>query len=181
MTPALPLPDAPPAEALVLAPDNVPTGTSAASGIVAMSRDACLALLARQRLCVMACVDDALPYALPMFYGLDAERGTVVLGISEGRKTRALDANGAISIVVTETGPGDEWASVLVRGRAEVVTDAAEREAAVRMLMAHNRRPERSAGTAGDGSPPAAPPKRHSGGRIVRVADAEIAGREKRG
>lgn len=161
-----------PADALVLDPDNVPSGSSAASGITALGAEACLEVLRRQRLCVVAVVDDGLPYALPMFYGLEPESGCVVLGVSDGRKTDALDANPALTLVVTETGPGDAWRSVLVTGRAEVVTDPAERAAAVRALMAHNRRPEREAG--------APPPRRHSGGRIVRVAEARVAGREKR-
>ena len=165
----------PPAPMPALDPDNVPSGSSAASGVTALPLDACLALLRRQRLCVVAMVDDGLPYALPMFYGLDVERESLVLGISEGRKTRALDAGGAITVVVTETGPGDAWRSVVVHGRAEAITEAAEREAAVRALMAHNRRTERAeAAPASD-----APRRRHAGGRIIRIGEAVIAGREK--
>lgn len=172
------------APAMTSDPRNVVRGTSAASGIVALDDAECRALLARQRLCILACVDDGLPYALPMFYGYAPESGALFLGISEGRKTEVLDANPHLMLTVTETGPGDTWRSVLVTGTAEWVAPGPERDAAVRALMAHNRRPERAAGASADGASadgaaPAAPPRRHGTGRILRVADMVLAGRAK--
>jgi nitroimidazol reductase NimA-like FMN-containing flavoprotein (pyridoxamine 5'-phosphate oxidase superfamily) len=152
-----------------------PSGTSAAYGIVALDADECRAVLAEQRLCVIAITDGAEPYAIPLFYGFDGE--TVFLGISEGKKTRILDENPRVCVSVNDIGPGDAWRSIMVAGRAEVVTDAAERERAVQVLMSHNRRADRPQPPK---DPSAPPPRRHSGGRIIKVADAEITGRGKR-
>ena len=77
-------------------------------------------MLARQRLCVVSVVDDGEPYAVPVFYGFDGE--TLYLGTSEGRKTRALDANSRVYVVVTEVGPGDAWRSVAIAGRAPTMS-----------------------------------------------------------
>ena len=126
-------------------------------------------MLERQRLCVVSVVDDSEPYAVPVFYGFDGT--TLYLGTSEGRKTRALDANSRVYIVVTEVGPGDAWRSVAIAGRARTLTDPAERQAAIEVLVAHNRRIR-----ATDAPRDAAPPRR-AGGRVLRVDDAVITGR----
>ena len=126
-------------------------------------------MLARQRLCVVSVVDDGEPYAVPVFYGFDGE--TLYLGTSEGRKTRALDANSRVYVVVTEVGPGDAWRSVAIAGRAHTITDSAARQAAIDTLVAHNRRVR-----AADARQSAAPPRR-SGGRVLRIEDAVITGR----
>ena len=152
-------------------------GTGAlAGGMVELDRAECLAILASQRLGVLALTDGTAPYAVPLFYGFDGE--TVFLGTSEGRKTALIDANPRVCMSVAETGPGDAWRSVLVSGRATVVSDPAERERGIQVLMAHNRRPDRpQPSPAEDGT---APRRRHSGGRILRIDDAEITGRAKR-
>ena len=137
----------------------------------------CRALLHRQRLCVVSVVDGNSPYAVPVFFGFDGE--TVYLGVMEGRKTRALDANARVCIVVTEVASDDTWRSVIVEGAARVLTDLAERGSAVQTLIAHNRR------VAGrplpnDGTGAGSPRHRHTGGRILRVEEGRISGREKR-
>ncbi len=158
-------------------PRNVVSGASAASGVEAMSLDECHALLTRQRLAILCTVDGDVPYAVPMFYGFDAASGALVLGISEGHKTRVMDENPNVSVVVTEVGGGDAWRSVVVRGRAAWVTEPEERAEAVRLLMAHNRRPERQQPPAAGAQP--SPARRHGGGRIMRVDDALVSGRAK--
>ena len=137
----------------------------------------CRALLHRQRLCVVSVVDGEQPYAVPVFYGFDGE--TIYLGVMEGRKTRALDANAYVCIVVTEVAPDDTWRSVIVEGVARGLMDAAEREAAARVLIAHNRR---VAGRSTPGDQTDADParRRHPGGRMLRVDRPRISGREKR-
>lgn len=144
-------------------------------GIVALDDAGCRELLRRQRMCVMAVVDGDEPYAVPLFFGFDGE--TMYLGIAEGRKTRALDARPRVCIVVTEVGPGDDWASVQVAGTATVLADAGDRRRAIEVLIAHNRRPER---LAPDGSPPPPPPPPRTGGRLLRIDDAVITGRARR-
>lgn len=155
---------------------------AAASGIVDMDLAECFELLASQRLGILAMADGDQPYAIPMFYGFDG--AAVYLGISEGRKTRALDANPRLCLTVTEVGPGESWRAVVVSGQASWVTDGEERLSAIEVLMAHNRRftparesPGVASANAGGG---AAPPRRHSGGRLMRIAQATITGRAKR-
>jgi uncharacterized protein len=152
-------------------PDEHASGATVAPpprAIVSLSDAECRAVLERQRLCVVSVVDDGEPYAVPVFYGFDGH--TLFLGVAEGRKTRALDVSAAVYIVVTEVGPGDAWRSVAIAGRARTLVDAAERQAAIDVLVAHNRR-VRSASLEGT------PPPRRSGGRVLRIEDAVVTGR----
>jgi nitroimidazol reductase NimA-like FMN-containing flavoprotein (pyridoxamine 5'-phosphate oxidase superfamily) len=152
-------------------PDEHASGATVAPpprAIVPLSDAECRAVLERQRLCVVSVVDDGEPYAVPVFYGFDGH--TLFLGVAEGRKTRALDVSARVYIVVTEVGPGDAWRSVAIAGRARTLVDAAERQAAIDVLVAHNRR-VRSASLEGT------PPPRRSGGRVLRIEDAVVTGR----
>ncbi len=117
----------------------------------------------------MSVVDGAEPYAVPVFYGFDGE--TLFLGTSEGRKTRALDANPRVYILVTEVGPGDSWRSVAIAGRARTVTAEAERRDAMDVLVAHNRRVRALEGA------PSAQPRRAGSGRVVRIESPLVTGR----
>jgi nitroimidazol reductase NimA-like FMN-containing flavoprotein (pyridoxamine 5'-phosphate oxidase superfamily) len=153
-------------------PDEHASGATVAPpprAIVPLSDVECRAVLERQRLCVVSVVDDGEPYAVPVFYGFDGQ--TLFLGVAEGRKTRALDVSAAVYIVVTEVGPGDAWRSVAIAGRARTLVDAAERQAAIDVLVAHNRR-VRSSDPPRDGPPP-----RRTGGRVLRIEDAVVTGR----
>ena len=152
-------------------PDEHASGATVAPpprAIVPLSDAECRAVLERQRLCVVSVVDDGEPYAVPVFYGFDGQ--TLFLGVAEGRKTRALDVSGRVYIVVTEVGPGDAWRSVAIAGRARTLVDAAERQAAIDVLVAHNRR-VRAASLEGT------PPPRRTGGRVLRIEDAVVTGR----
>ena len=152
--------------------ESSPSGSAVAAPprvIVTLSNAECRAVLERQRLCVVSVVDGAEPYAVPVFYGFDGD--TLYLGTSEGRKTRALDANARLYIIVTEVGPGDAWRSVGIAGRARTLTDEAERQRAVDVLVAHNRRVR-----AADG-PQQSAPQRRTGGRVLRIEDAIVSGR----
>jgi nitroimidazol reductase NimA-like FMN-containing flavoprotein (pyridoxamine 5'-phosphate oxidase superfamily) len=137
--------------------------------IVTLSDDQCREVLARQRMCVVSVVDGTEPYAVPVFYGFDGD--DLYLGVAEGRKTRALDVNARVYIVVTEVGPGDAWRSVAVSGRARMLVQPDERQEAIAVLVAHNRRLRTSAAE----SP--APPRRPAGGRVIRVEEAVVTGR----
>ena len=154
-------------------PDESASGTGVvappARVIVPLGDAECRAVLDRQRLCVVSVVDGAEPYAVPVFYGFDG--ATLYLGTSEGRKTRALDVNPSVYIVVTEVGPGDSWRSVAVAGRAHTLTEPVDRQRAIDVLVAHNRR-LRPVDPVPEGPPP-----RRSGGRLLRVDDAVISGR----
>ena len=137
--------------------------------IVPLSDAECRAVLERQRLCVVSVVDGEEPYAVPVFYGFDGQ--TLYLGVAEGRKTRALDVSARVYIVVTEVGPGDAWRSVAIAGRARTLVDAAERQAAIDVLVAHNRRVRVS-------DPPRdTPAPRRTGGRVLKIEHAVVTGR----
>ena len=153
-------------------PDESVSGNAVATparAIVPLGDGECRAVLERQRLCVVSVVDGAEPYAVPVFYGFDG--ATLYLGTSEGRKTRALDANSRVYIVVTEVGPGDSWRSVSVAGRARTLTESGDRQRAIEVLVAHNRR-LRPVDPAREGTPP-----RRTGGRVLRIDDAVLSGR----
>jgi len=137
--------------------------------IVALDDAECRAILARQRLCIVSMVDGDEPYAVPVFYGFDGN--ALYLGVAEGRKTRALDANPRVYIVVTEVGPGDAWRSVSVAGVARSLTDDGERQEGVDVLVAHNRRVRSLEGS------PSSAPRRRSGGRVVRIEGIRVSGR----
>lgn len=151
-------------------------------GIVELDDAECNEILRRQRLCVLATADGDQPYAVPIFYGFDG--ATIYLGIAEGRKTQVLESNPRLCITIAEVGPGDSWRSVLVMGRAEWIVDGPERTEAIRVMMEHNRRPERQlqsamASPTSAGQTPQASPQRHRKGRMLRIADAQITGRAK--
>jgi nitroimidazol reductase NimA-like FMN-containing flavoprotein (pyridoxamine 5'-phosphate oxidase superfamily) len=154
-------------------PDEPGASAAAAAAparvIVSLSADECRAVLERQRMCVVSVVDGDEPYAVPVFYGFDGE--TVYLGVAEGRKTRALDANARVYVLVTEVGPGDAWRSVAVAGRARTVTEPEERQRAIDVLVAHNRR------VRGEASRGSAAPRR-AGGRVLAIEDRTVSGRE---
>ena len=137
--------------------------------IETLNEDECRAILERQRLCVVSVVDGDAPYAVPVFYGYDGV--TLYLGTSEGRKTRALDANAQVYVVVTEVGPGDSWRSVAVAGHARTLTSDTDRQQAIEVLIAHNQRLRSAAGA------PSSPPRPRSGGRVLRIDDPTITGR----
>ncbi len=155
-----------------LAPVHSPAPpASALNPIAELDRAECLEIIRRQRMCVMSIVDGDEPYAVPVYYGFDGE--SIYLGVGEGRKTRALDRNSRVHIIIAEPGTGDSWRSVAIAGRASTLTDEAERARGIAALIAHNRRPER-------GTSPSTPTRHRSGGRIIRIDNAAITGRARR-
>ena len=156
--------------------DSAPRSPSLAA-IETLDDAACRALLGRQRLCIMSVVDGTEPYGVPLYYGFDGT--TIYLGVAEGRKTQVLDANPAICLTVTEIAAGEAWSSVQVTGRAEWL-EGADRERGVAVLMEHNRRVRGlQAGVPGPGAadPGAPAPRRHGGGRLLRIAGPRLSGR----
>lgn len=137
----------------------------------------CRELLRRNRLCTMSVVDGADPYAVPLFYGFDDR--AIYVGLAEGRKTTLLDRNPAVCITVVEIGTLDRWESVQATGRATFL-DAGERDAAVGVLMEHNRRVKSMAEPAVSAPGPEAAGRRHAGGRILCLRDPILTGRARR-
>jgi nitroimidazol reductase NimA-like FMN-containing flavoprotein (pyridoxamine 5'-phosphate oxidase superfamily) len=137
--------------------------------ILSLDDAGCRAVLERQRMCVVSMVDGDEPYAVPVFYGYDGE--ALYLGVAEGRKTRVLGANPRVYVVVTEIGPGDAWKSVTVAGRARTITEPEERQRAIDVLVAHNRRVRGM-----DSAPQSAAPRR-TGGRVLGIEAPLLSGR----
>lgn len=156
------------------APDSVDPAAEPAAlpPIVELDLAECHEVIARQRMCVVAMIDGAAPYAVPVYYGFDGE--SLYLGVAEGRKTRALDTDSHVYVLITEAGEGDRWRSVAIAGRARTLADPGERTKGIEVLIAHNRRPDRGAEAADR------PPPRRRGGRILRIEHAVITGRARR-
>lgn len=133
-----------------------------------MSDAECRSLLETQRVCVVSLVDGDEPYAVPVFYGLGPD--TLVLGLSEGRKTRALDRNPRVCITVADLEAGGFWRSVQVKGVARTLTSDAEREQAIETLKTHNRR-------LGYTPPGGAVHRPVAPGRLISVELTELSGR----
>jgi nitroimidazol reductase NimA-like FMN-containing flavoprotein (pyridoxamine 5'-phosphate oxidase superfamily) len=142
------------------------------SPVIELDQAECLDIVRRQRMCVVAVADGEIPYAVPVYYGFDGT--SIYLGVAEGRKTRVLDRNPRVHVIIAEPGEGDRWRSVAIAGRATVLVDPVERSRGIEALVAHNRRPDR------DESTRSAPIRPRSGGRILRVDEAVITGRARR-
>jgi hypothetical protein len=148
------------------------TSAESLSPIVELDQTECLEIVRRQRMCVVAIADGEIPYAVPVYYGFDGT--SIYLGVAEGRKTRVLDRNPRVHVIIAEPGEGDRWRSVAIAGRATVLVDPVERSRGIEALIAHNRRPERDESTSN------APIRPRSGGRILRIDEAVITGRARR-
>lgn len=165
------MPDAVPATSERSDHSDVPA--TAPQPIVELDHAECVEIIRRQRMCVVSMADGDIPYAVPVYYGFDGS--SIFLGIAEGHKTEVLDRNPRVHVIITEAGEEDSWRSVAIAGIATVLSDGAERAHGIDALIAHNRRPERA--TAGGAS---TPPRRRSGGRVLRIDHAVVTGRARR-
>lgn len=133
-----------------------------------MDRDECRQLIESQRVCVVSLADGDEPYAVPVFYGATGD--SLVLGLSEGRKTRILDSNPRVCVTITDVQADGYWRSVQVRGHARSLTTDEERATAIEALKAHNRR-------LGHVPPSGATHRPVAPGRLVRVGFDQLTGR----
>ena len=157
---------------------TIGSGSRAASAeslppIVELNEQECSEVIARHRMCVVAMADGEVPYAVPVYYGFDGV--FLYLGVAEGRKTRVLDVNPRVHVIITEPGEGDSWRSVAIAGRATLLTDPEDRAYGIAALIAHNRRPDRPAGSAAETQA-----RHRPGGRVIRIDDQVISGRARR-
>jgi nitroimidazol reductase NimA-like FMN-containing flavoprotein (pyridoxamine 5'-phosphate oxidase superfamily) len=95
------------------------------TGIEVLDRDACVRLLARERVGRIAVVAGGMPVCLPVNFVLDDDR--VVLRTAAGTKLDSAIRGSAVAFEVDDFDAGDQsgW-SVMVSGRAEEVLDAEE-------------------------------------------------------
>ena len=90
-------------------------------------------LLARNCWGVLSMVSGQEPYAVPIIYGWDGTQ--FVFANGPGRKVDVLKANPEVCLVVAEVeGYGQNWKSVVVRGRIEWVEGTIDRIAAFNLL-----------------------------------------------
>lgn len=127
------------------------------------------ALLRRGWWGTLATSADGKPYGVPVVYGYDGD--AFYVASTPGRKTRDIQANARVCLTVVEVGDGPgEWASVIVHGRAEFVSDIRGHVAAVRALRRQVGR--RSEVTLDDA-------KRMARAKVIRVVPSEVTGRAK--
>jgi hypothetical protein len=82
-----------------------------------MSRQASIELLARARLCRLACAHEDQPYVTPMHCTYDDNH---LYGFSTlGQKITWLRANPLVCVLVDEIVSPQDWASVIVFGKYE--------------------------------------------------------------
>jgi nitroimidazol reductase NimA-like FMN-containing flavoprotein (pyridoxamine 5'-phosphate oxidase superfamily) len=102
-----------------------------------MSKDEMERLLARGWYGHLGCTRDGHPYVVPMSYAYEAP--DLYFFTTEGTKTEFIGANHEICFQVEEVVGPDDWRSVMLTGRAELLTDAQDVERA--MLLVSVRSP----------------------------------------
>lgn len=109
-------------------------------------RDELLAVLERCFTCRVALFDGDYPYIVPMNYGVKAETDGVCLyfhGASEGKKMDLLRQNPKVGFEVDRHEPYEagsltsKYESVVGVGELSVVTDAEEKDTAIRIITEH--------------------------------------------
>ena len=101
-----------------------------------MTGDEIARLLARGWYGHLGCARDGHPYVVPMCYAYDAP--DLYFFTTEGTKTEFIAANHEVCFQVEEINAPDDWRSVMLTGRAELLTDAAEIEHAMFLVSEHN-------------------------------------------
>jgi nitroimidazol reductase NimA-like FMN-containing flavoprotein (pyridoxamine 5'-phosphate oxidase superfamily) len=104
-----------------------------------MSEQASIELLARARLCRVACAHEGQPYVTPNHCAYDDNH---LYGFSTlGQKITWMRANPSVCVLVDEIVSPQNWASVIVFGKYEELTDAthliAHRQHAYNLLQTH--------------------------------------------
>jgi uncharacterized protein len=102
-----------------------------------MTRDETGRLLGRMWYGHLGCSRDGHPYVVPMCYAFEAP--DLYFFTTEGTKTEFIAANHEICFQVEEVSDGRNWQSVMLTGRAELLSDAEEVERA--MLLVSERNP----------------------------------------
>ena len=102
----------------------------------AMSPDEMDELLARGWYGHLGCARDGHPYVVPMSYAYDAP--DLYFFTTEGTKTEFIAANHEICFQVEEIAGPDDWRSVMLTGRAELLTEARDVERAMSFVSERN-------------------------------------------
>jgi nitroimidazol reductase NimA-like FMN-containing flavoprotein (pyridoxamine 5'-phosphate oxidase superfamily) len=95
-----------------------------------------LALLLRAGYGHLGCARNGHPYVVPMHYAFDAR--DIYFFTTEGTKTEFISANHEVCFQVEEVTDASHWRSVMVTGRAELITQAEEVERAMQLITERN-------------------------------------------
>ena len=109
-----------------------------------MSQEEIARLLGRGWYGHLGCSRDGHPYVVPMSYAYDDDEGDIYFFTTEGTKTEFIAANHEVCFQVEEVEGADDWQSVMLTGRAELLSGAAEIEHA--MFLVSERNPSLSPG-----------------------------------
>jgi uncharacterized protein len=101
-----------------------------------MTRGEIARLLGRGWYGHLGCSRDGHPYVVPMSYAYDG--GDVYFFTTEGTKTEFIAANHEVCFQVEEVESADDWQSVMLTGRAELLSDVAEIEHAMFLVSERN-------------------------------------------
>ncbi len=84
----------------------------------------------------LACCDENVPYVVPVHFAYDD--GEIVIYTTEGKKSEIIDKNPRVCLQAEEIIDNQHWQSVIVDGTARRIEDEAEREAALKLIIAVN-------------------------------------------
>ena len=101
-----------------------------------MSQEEIERLLGRGWYGHLGCARDGHPYVVPMSYAYD--RGDLYFFTTEGTKTEFIAANHEVCFQVEEVESAEHWQSVMLTGRAELLTDPARVEQAMFLVSERN-------------------------------------------
>lgn len=102
-----------------------------------MSREEMARLLGRGWYGHLGCSRDGHPYVVPLSYAYDTN-GDLYFFTTEGTKTEFIAANHEVCFQVEEVESPDNWQSIMLTGRAELLSDAAEVEHAMFLVSERN-------------------------------------------
>ncbi|HVS82478.1 MAG TPA: pyridoxamine 5'-phosphate oxidase family protein [Pyrinomonadaceae bacterium] len=94
------------------------------------------ALLQRASFGHLGCSREGRPYVVPMNYAYDGKE--LYFFTTEGMKTQFIEANPKVCLQVEEITDSTHWRSVMVIGQTERLTNAAETERAMQMIVERN-------------------------------------------
>ena len=110
-------------------------GVSGVSDMITpLSKEEAHALLTESRLGRLGCISEGGPYVVPINYVFDGEN--IYIHSLPGRTLAALQANPRACLQVDAVIDEYRWRSAIAFGTYEAVTDPAERDRAVRLLLA---------------------------------------------
>ena len=101
-----------------------------------MTRDEMARLLVRGWYGHLGLSRDGHPYVVPMSYAYDGEQ--VYFLTTEGTKTEFIAANHEVCFQVEEVAGPDDWQSVMLTGRAQLLTDQQDIERAMFIVSERN-------------------------------------------